>query len=69
MDDTAYGALYRAALMAGDDFDAAVKAQFGRNASRWDHDKSKHNAATAAAYSAKVELDKTWLAAMRRRAL
>ena len=68
MNDTAYEALYRAALKADDDFESAIRAQFGPRATRWDHDKSKYNAATAAAYSAKVELDNTWLAAMRRRA-
>ena len=68
MNDDAYNALYRAALKADDDYDAAIRAQFGPRATRWDHDKSKYNAATAEAYSVKVEIDKTWLAAMRRRA-
>ena len=68
MNDTAYEALYRAALKADDDFESAIRAQFGPHASRWDYHESKYNAATAAAYSAKVDLDKAWLAAMRRRA-
>ncbi len=68
MDDTEYSALYRAALKADADFEAAIRAQFGPHASRWDYHESKYNAATIAARDAKITLDKTWLAAMRRRA-
>ena len=67
MDDHAYSALYRAALKADDDYEAAIRAQFGARACRFDNHESKHNPATAAARDAKRALDKMWLDAMRKR--
>ena len=67
MNDDAYNALYRAALKADDDYEAAIKAQYGARACRFDNPASKHNSATAAARDAKLALDKMWLDAMRKR--
>ena len=67
MNDDTYSALCRAALKADDDYEAAVKAQFGARACRFDNHESKHNPATAAARVAKRALDKMWLDAMRKR--
>ena len=54
--------LYSLALAADDHFEAAIKAQFGSSASRWDHREATYNAATLAAREAKYTAD----AALRR---
>lgn len=46
-------------------YDAAIKKQFGRRASRWDHPSTLYNAETRKAFAAKVKADEENMAAMR----
>ena len=57
--------LYRTAITADGLFGEALAAQFGIHACRWHP--GKYNAATQAAYDAKVAADQAWLASCKNR--
>ena len=52
--------LYYQAIAADDAFEAAIKAQHGPRASRWDHATSHDNKSTRAARAAKYAADTAW---------
>ena len=55
-------AYYRAAQAADNSFQAALEAEFGPGANRFEIDRSKWTRAIKAALSAKIAADEAWLA-------
>lgn len=53
--------LFYSAMEADDAYEQAIKAQFGKDSSRWDHPQSAYNAATQAAFELKQSTDEAWL--------